>query len=56
MQIGTPGQLRENMTVAIEPSLRGPEGGYAHCDVVRVTATGCENLSPGMSGLVVIEG
>lgn len=56
MQQGTPGWLRENMTVAIEPSLNGPEGGYSHCDVVRVTATGCENLSPGMFDLVVIKG
>jgi len=44
------------MVVAIEPSLDGPEGGYAQCDVVRVTATGCQNLSPRMFGLVVIEG
>ena len=44
----------EDMTVAIEPSLRSPEGGYAQCDVVRVTSKGCEVLSLGTSGLVVI--
>jgi len=54
MQLGASGRLVENMTVAIEPSLRSPEGGYAQCDVVRVVAAGCENLSPGMRGLVVI--
>jgi Xaa-Pro aminopeptidase len=56
LQVGAVGELKQNMVIAVEPSLGGPDGGYAHCDVVRVTATGCENLSPGMSGLVVIDG
>jgi Xaa-Pro aminopeptidase len=51
---GSEDVLREGMVLAIEPSLGAPGGGYAHCDVVRVTATGCEVLSPGLRGLVVI--
>ena len=56
LQTGAVGELKQNMVIAVEPSLAGPDGSYAHCDVVRVTATGCENLSPGMFGLVVIDG
>lgn len=45
--------LDKGMVVAIEPSLMIPGfGGYAHCDVVHVTETGCELLTPGLRGIV----
>lgn len=48
--------MNENMVVAIEPFLMVPPlGAFAHCDVVRVTAQGCERLSPGLlRGLTVV--
>jgi Xaa-Pro aminopeptidase len=48
--------MNENMVVAIEPFLTyPPHGAFAHCDVVRVTAQGCERLSPGLlRGLMVV--
>jgi len=45
--------LGEGMVVAVEPSLAVPElGGYSHCDVLWITATGSELLTPGLRGIV----
>jgi Xaa-Pro aminopeptidase len=45
--------LEQGMVIAIEPSLFVPGfGGYAHCDVVHVTETGSELLTPGLEGIV----
>jgi Xaa-Pro aminopeptidase len=54
LQTGLSGTLKENMVVAIEPAIGGPDGSYPHCDVLLVTKTGNENLSPGMFDIVVI--
>lgn len=46
--------LAENMVVALEPSLTVPGfGGYGQCDIVLVTASGNELLTPGPSGIIV---
>ena len=45
--------IEEGMVVAIEPSLMVQGfGGYAHCDVIAVTRTGFELLTPGLRGIV----
>jgi len=45
--------LAEGMVIAVEPSLTVPEfGGYSHCDVLLITATGSELLTPGLRGIV----
>lgn len=48
--------INENMVVAIEPFLMcPPHGAFAHCDVVQVTAQGCERVSPGLlRGLTLV--
>jgi len=46
-------EIVPGMVMAIEPSLSVPGfGGYAHCDVVHVTETGCEILTPELQGIV----
>lgn len=45
--------LKENMVIAVEPSLNLPGiGGYSHCDVLLITPTGSELLTPGLRGIV----
>jgi Xaa-Pro aminopeptidase len=47
--------MRENMILAIEPSLGCPPyGAFAHCDGVRITKEGAEWLSTGLRDLVVV--
>jgi Xaa-Pro aminopeptidase len=47
--------LAENMVVAIEPSLALPGfGGYSQCDVLLITRTGSELLTPGLHGIVQV--
>ena len=47
--------IRENMILAIEPGLAcPPHGAFAHCDGIRVTATGCERLSFGLRDVNVV--
>jgi len=47
--------MRENMILAIEPSLGcPPHGAFAHCDGVKITAGGVEWLSTGLRDLVIV--
>ncbi len=47
--------MRENMILAVEPSLGCPPyGAFAHCDGVRITDNGAEWLSTGLRDLVVV--
>lgn len=51
---GSTDQIRAGMVLAIEPSLSVPGyGGYAHCDVVHITDSGFDLLTPGRQGLVL---
>jgi Xaa-Pro aminopeptidase len=50
---GSEDTLEIGMVMNIEPGLYGPElGGVRHCDMVRVTADGCELLTPFQTELV----
>ncbi len=45
--------MAEGMIVAIEPFVSVPGlGGFAHCDVLRVTGTGSELLTPGLREII----
>ncbi len=45
--------LNENMVIAVEPSLTVPGfGGFSYCDVLLITKTGSELLTPGLRGIV----
>jgi hypothetical protein len=47
--------MRENMILAVEPSLGCPPyGAFAHCDGVKITAEGAEWLSTGLRDLVIV--
>ncbi len=47
--------LAENMVIAVEPSLALPGfGGYSQCDVLLITKTGSELLTPGLRGIVQV--
>jgi len=47
--------MRENMILAVEPSLGCPPyGAFAHCDGVKITAGGAEWLSTGLRDLVIV--
>jgi Xaa-Pro aminopeptidase len=47
--------LAEGMVVAIEPFVSVPGlGGYAHCDVLLVTRTGSELLTPGLRHIIQV--
>ena len=47
--------IQENMLLAIEPVVScPPHGVIAHCDGVRITARGCELLSPSMRDIVPV--
>jgi Xaa-Pro aminopeptidase len=47
--------LAAGMVIAVEPVLAVPElGGYSHCDVFLITASGSELLTPGLHGMVQV--